>query len=103
MTEPPLERLAYAAGSVDIGPYSTSRLCGKTYLHDTAAEKVAVRVTRVAADLVAEQREAFLTSDNLDPAWIAGWHAAIDHTEAHLRRAADSKTPTTATTTQETS
>lgn len=39
------------------------------------------------SDLVAQQREAFLPSPGLDPAWIAGWHAAIDHATAVLARA----------------
>lgn len=38
-------------------------------------------------ELITQQREAFLDSANLDPAWIAGWHAAIDHTESAARAA----------------
>lgn len=39
----------------------------------------------IAAE-VRGQREAFLPSDTLDPAWIAGWHAAVDHVAAHIAR-----------------
>jgi hypothetical protein len=35
------------------------------------------------------QREAFLPSDTLDPAWIAGWHAAVDHVAAHIESGGD--------------
>ena len=31
------------------------------------------------AQVVANEYEAYLHSDSLDPAWIAGWHAAINH------------------------
>ena len=29
--------------------------------------------------IVAIEYEGYLRSDNLDPAWVAGWHAAINH------------------------
>lgn len=38
-------------------------------------------------ELITQQRDAFLDSASLDPAWTAGWHAAVDHT-AHVVRAA---------------
>ena len=40
-------------------------------------------------ELITQQREAFLSSPGLDPAWVAGWHAAIDHTEGVVRKALD--------------
>ena len=36
--------------------------------------------------ITANLRESFLHSDSLDPAWIAGWHAAIDHATSALTR-----------------
>jgi len=35
--------------------------------------------------VVAAQRDAFLPSSDLNPAWIAGWHAAVDHVSHALR------------------
>ena len=35
-------------------------------------------------DLIGTQRDAFLPSPDRDPAWIAGWHAAVDHITATL-------------------
>jgi hypothetical protein len=31
------------------------------------------------AQVVAMEYECYLHSESLDPAWIAGWHAAINH------------------------
>jgi hypothetical protein len=53
-------------------------------LHIATVTEQAVR-ERVTAE-VRGQREAFLPSDTLDPAWIAGWHAAVDHVAAHIAR-----------------
>lgn len=39
---------------------------------------------REAAEVVRSGRDAFLSSDNLDPAWIAGWHSATDHHVAQI-------------------
>lgn len=44
-------------------------------------------------ELITQQRDAFLDSPNLDPAWIAGWHAAIDHTESAARAASHQPMP----------
>lgn len=38
------------------------------------------------AQVVAMEYEGYLHSDRLDPAWIAGWHAAINHATAVLAR-----------------
>lgn len=40
------------------------------------------------AQIAAGEFDAFLDSANLDPAWIAGWHAAVRHVEARLRKIA---------------
>lgn len=45
-------------------------------------------MTQNQIDTVKQQREAFLSSPNLDRAWIAGWHAAIDHTTHKLMKEA---------------
>lgn len=37
--------------------------------------------------VVASRREAFLSSPNLDPAWIAGWHSAVDDVTNSVRAA----------------
>jgi hypothetical protein len=34
--------------------------------------------------IVAREYEGYLHSDSLDPAWIAGWHAAIKHAASVL-------------------
>lgn len=34
------------------------------------------------------QQDAFLSSPNLDPAWIAGWRSAVKHVAHHRRPAA---------------
>lgn len=36
--------------------------------------------------VVADQYDAYLASDRLDPAWVAGWHAAINHATHALGR-----------------
>lgn len=38
------------------------------------------------AQVVALEYEGYLHSRNLDPAWIAGWHAAINHAVRALRK-----------------
>lgn len=36
------------------------------------------------AQVAAMEYEGFLDSDTLDPAWIAGWHAAVNHVTHRL-------------------
>lgn len=45
------------------------------------ATEIAAALEKAADQLeaVPAQRDAFLDSPNLDPVWVAGWHAAIDH------------------------
>lgn len=38
------------------------------------------------AQIVSMEYEGYLHSDRLDPAWVAGWHAAINHATAVLTR-----------------
>lgn len=40
------------------------------------------------AQVAAGEFDAFLDSPGLDPAWIAGWHSAVRHVEARLRKIA---------------
>lgn len=47
-----------------------------------------------AADVVANQREAFMSSPTLDRSWIAGWHAAIDHATYKVRATLAEYAPT---------
>ncbi|WP_418060787.1 hypothetical protein [Pimelobacter simplex] len=57
-------------------------------LYDTAAAIVREHVTAALDEIetvVAAQREAFLPSPDLDPAWIAGWHSAADHVSHAVR------------------
>lgn len=54
---------------------------------EQARAEARAALTAVGPIIAAEvrgQREAFLPSDTLDPAWIAGWHAAVDHVAAHI-------------------
>ena len=39
---------------------------------------------RTPAQVAAMEYEGYLDSDRLDPAWIAGWHAAINHVTHRL-------------------
>lgn len=57
----------------------------------TAADldALAILTGNTAAGLVEAQFDAFLSSPNLDPAWIAGWHAAINHATRTLTRDAE--------------
>jgi hypothetical protein len=51
-------------------------------LDDARLDWLVEWVERIVAErlaIIPAQREAFLDSPSLDPAWIAGWHAAIDH------------------------
>jgi|RhiMethySRZTD1v2_1073278.scaffolds.fasta_scaffold29737_15 hypothetical protein len=41
-------------------------------------ETIAEQALFTAAQ-VRQEREAFLSSDRLDPSWVAGWHASNDH------------------------
>ena len=58
-------------------------------------EPVVERIVREHTDralaevesVVASRREAFLSSPNLDPAWIAGWHSAVDDVTNSVRAA----------------
>ncbi|AIY15824.1 hypothetical protein GUY44_07525 [Pimelobacter simplex] len=57
-------------------------------IFDAAAAVVREHVTAALDDVetvVAAQRDAFLPSPNLDPAWIAGWHSAVDHVSHAVR------------------
>jgi hypothetical protein len=45
-------------------------------------EKDVLRLDQV----VAMEYEGYLRSDGLDPAWVAGWHAAINHAVHALRK-----------------
>lgn len=55
--------------------------------HD--AEVAAATAERIAG-VVKEQREKYLDSPTLNPAWVAGWHAATDHIAHHVARADES-------------
>lgn len=50
------------------------------------------------AQVVAMEYEGYLHSPSLDRAWIAGWHAAINHATSALARAGYASTPPGATT-----
>lgn len=52
----------------------------------TAADIDAIaETTAQAASVIAlDQFDAFLSSPNLDPTWIAGWHSAVKHVAAAL-------------------
>jgi len=51
------------------------------------AFKVGRRIEREESVKVAEnQMDAFLPSPGLNPAWVAGWHAAIRHATLALKR-----------------
>lgn len=45
------------------------------------------------AQIVAAEYEGYLPSDSLDPAWVAGWHAAINHAVMTLTRASLANRP----------
>lgn len=40
------------------------------------------------AQVAAGEFDAFLDSPGLDPVWIAGWHSAVRHVEARLKKIA---------------
>ncbi|MBT1542461.1 hypothetical protein KK103_11865 [Curtobacterium flaccumfaciens pv. flaccumfaciens] len=55
---------------------------GLEHMADRVVLRRSAAALHAAADqleAVPAQREAFLDSPNLDPVWVAGWHAAIDH------------------------
>ena len=53
---------------------------------EAAAPLIAAQVREQVAREVREQRDGFLSSLGLDPAWIAGWHSATDHHAARIAR-----------------
>jgi hypothetical protein len=66
-----------------------------TEMYRNRAMSALTAVGPIIAAEVRGQREAFLPSDTLDPAWIAGWHAAVDHVAAHIESGGE---PTTSVT-----
>jgi len=57
-------------------------------IFDAAAAVIREHVTAALDEIekrIEGQRDGFLSSPNLDPAWIAGWHSAVDHV-AHVVR-----------------
>lgn len=41
----------------------------------------------LTADQIESHLDSFLSSPSLDPAWVAGWHAAVRHVAAAARKA----------------
>lgn len=86
-------RLAMAAGKHR--PADEARAWDRLALALDAAEDDsradAPNVDLTPAQVVSMEFEAYLHSDSLDPAWVAGWHSAINHATAALIRAATSE------------
>jgi len=58
-----------------------------TYSTTEYAEHLNAEILTVVAAHTRSQRDAFLSSPTLDPAWIAGWHSATDHIAHHITAA----------------
>lgn len=85
--------LAAALAGVDLGPFCVRRRDGGTYLRGEVTWAAAPQALAAVRHLVAARREAFLPSPDLDPAWVAGWHAAIDDVLHHLTATAGAGRP----------
>lgn len=55
------------------------------------AEHLNAEILHAVEVHVRQQRDAFLTSPGLDPAWVAGWHSAIEHVAHHIAQAVTSR------------
>ena len=67
---------------------ATSGDYGGEFAHPLAVEVERILAAREQAlrDEIAGERDAYLDSPALDPAWIAGWHSAVDHIAARIAR-----------------
>lgn len=54
-------------------------------------DAITATVANAASAIAMEQFDAFLSSPNLDPAWIAGWHSAVKHVTATLAKQASTQ------------
>lgn len=59
-----------------------------TYSTPEYVEHLNAEILTVVEAHTRAQRDAFLPSPSLDPAWVAGWHAATDHVAHHIAAAA---------------
>src|SRR5690606_2110876 len=55
-----------------------------TYNTVEYTEHLTAGILAVVETHLRAQRDAFLASTNLDPAWVAGWHSATDHLAHHV-------------------